>query len=77
MIDHPSYCSFLVRLWREPGAKNDTWRGEVEHIQSGVVIEVFSLKEALSLIQHTVVGDEERPGASESESQRTPVSDRH
>lgn len=28
-----SYMSFVVRLWCEP--PENTWRGEVEHIQSG------------------------------------------
>ncbi len=32
------YASFLIRLWREPIANNDTatvWRGEIIHVQSG------------------------------------------
>lgn len=33
------YASFLVRLWRRPGAApgdaSGEWQGEVEHIQSG------------------------------------------
>jgi len=32
------YASFLIRLWRQAGMRDDepgVWRGEVEHIQSG------------------------------------------
>jgi hypothetical protein len=75
MIGDPSYRSFLVRLWREPGAAVDTWRGEVEHIQSGAVVAVSSLDEALNLIRRSAARDEERRGASESNAQRMPVSD--
>ncbi len=66
MMDDPSYRSFLVRLWRKPDIAGDTWRGKVEHIQSGTVVAVSSLEEALSLIRHTAAGDEERPGDSGS-----------
>jgi hypothetical protein len=63
-MDHSSYRSFLIRLWREPGVADDPWRGEVEHIQSGVVVTVFSIEEALSLIRQTGVGDETRAEVS-------------
>jgi hypothetical protein len=75
MMDDPSYRSFLVRLWREPGAVGDTWRGEVEHVQSGVTVAVSSIEEAFRLIRRTAVGDEERREERESHSQRMPVSD--
>jgi hypothetical protein len=64
-MDDSSYRSFLIRLWREPGVADDPWRGEVEHIQSGVVVAVFSIEEALSLIQKTAVGDEARAEVSD------------
>ena len=57
-MDDSSYRSFLSRLWREAGVADDPWRGKVEHIQSGVVVAVFSIEEALSLIRTTAVGDE-------------------
>ncbi|HEU5101506.1 MAG TPA: hypothetical protein VFU22_20930 [Roseiflexaceae bacterium] len=57
-MDDSSYRSFLIRLWREGGVADAPWRGEVEHIQSGVVVAVFSIEEALSLIRQTAVGDE-------------------
>ncbi len=66
MMDDPSYRSFLVRLWREPGTAGDTWRGEVEHIQSGAVVAVSSLEEAFSLMQRTAAGDEEHREDSRS-----------
>ena len=59
-MDDSSYHSFLLRLWREPGVANNPVRGEVEHIQSGLVVAVFSIEEALSLIRQTAVGDEAR-----------------
>lgn len=61
-MHNPSYRSFLVRLWREPGAVGDAWRGEVEHIQSGVVIVVASLEEALGVIRRALVGEDKRDG---------------
>jgi hypothetical protein len=60
MIDNPSYCSFLVRLWRKPGATCETWHGEVEQVQSGTVIVVCSIEEAFSLIWRIAAGDAER-----------------
>lgn len=38
MSTSTTYASYLVRLWRHPGAESDgagEWEGEVEHIQSG------------------------------------------
>ena len=64
-MDDSSYRSFLIRLWREPGVANDPWRGEVEHIQSGVVVAVFSIEEALSLIRKTAADDETRAEVSD------------
>ncbi len=60
MIGNASYRSFLVRLWREPGATGDVWRGEVEHIQGGAVVAVVSLEAVFDLIRRAVAGDEER-----------------
>ncbi|MCW5881478.1 MAG: hypothetical protein KIS91_11145 [Anaerolineae bacterium] len=63
MIGNPSYRSFLVRLWREAGAEDDVWRGEVEHIQGGAVVAVASLEAVFDLIRRAVAKDEERePG---------------
>ncbi|MCC6169487.1 MAG: hypothetical protein IT329_19870 [Caldilineaceae bacterium] len=56
MIDDPSYRSFLVRLWHAPEASEAAWRGEVEYIQSGSVVTVFSLEEVFRLILHTAAG---------------------
>ncbi len=66
MMDDPSYHSFLLRLWQEPGAAGSAWHAEIEHIQSGAVVVVYSLAEALSLIQDTAAGDEEQRGDSGS-----------
>ena len=61
-MDDRSYHSFLVRLWHKPGGAGRAWQVEIEHIQSGAVAVVYSLAEALSLIQKTAAGDEERRG---------------
>ena len=61
-MDDRSYHSFLVRLWYTAGAAGGAWQAEIEHIQSGAVAVVYSLAEALSLIQKTAAGDEERRG---------------
>lgn len=58
MIETASYRSFLVRLWREPGVEGDAWRGEVEYIQSGMVVAVASLEEALDVICQLAHGSE-------------------
>ena len=60
-MDDVSYRSFLIRLWREPRGADAPWRGEVEHIQSGVVVAVFSIEEALSLIRQAAAGNEACP----------------
>lgn len=65
MIEDPSYCSFLVRLWCERRDGADRWRGEVEHIQSGAVYEVSSLTEVFSLIGWAVAPGREHPTESE------------
>ena len=67
-MDDSSYRSFLIRLWREAGVADDPWRGEVEHIQSGVVVAVFSIEEAFNLIRKTAVGDETRAEVSDRNS---------
>ena len=28
-------ATFVLRLWREPGAPSGHWQGEVEHLQAG------------------------------------------
>jgi len=50
-VDTPFYCSFLVRLWREPPEASGAWRGEVESIQGGQLVEVQSLDEVLEYIR--------------------------
>ncbi len=62
MMDDRSYRSFLVRLWHKPGAAGSAWQTEIEHIQSGAVVVVYSLAEALSHIQDMAARDEERRG---------------
>jgi len=31
----PPLNTFLVRFWQEPGASEERWRGQVQHVQSG------------------------------------------
>lgn len=61
-MNDPSYRSLLVRFWREPDGPGEMWRGEVEHIQSGIVVAVASLEEALALIRRVLVGEDKRDG---------------
>lgn len=60
LIYPPSYRSFLVRLWQDPASVEGRWRGEVEHIQSGTLIEISSLAEVFSLIGRSVEEREEQ-----------------
>jgi len=53
-VDTAFYCSFLVRLWHEPPEAGGAWRGEVESIQSGQLVTVQSLDEALEIIRQAV-----------------------
>jgi hypothetical protein len=53
------YHSFLLRLWREPGAGDGSWRGEVEIIQSGDLIAVSSPEEAFDMILRATTGNDE------------------
>jgi hypothetical protein len=66
MMEDPSYHSFLVRLWRGPGDADGAWQGEVEHIQSGAVVEIASLEEAFRLIQRSTAEADERGGDGSS-----------
>lgn len=63
MISAPSYRSFLLRLWREPALAGESWRGEIEYIQSGTVVAITSLEEAFHLIRRAA--DTERASPSE------------
>lgn len=54
-LDDPTYRSFLVRLWHVAGTPDGAWSGEVEHIQSGVVVAVNSPEEVLRLMQQRLV----------------------
>lgn len=65
MFDHPSYRSFVVRLWHKPGASKSAWRGEVEAIQSGRMVEVSSLQEVLRLLAQSM-GQAGAGGSSET-----------
>jgi hypothetical protein len=47
----------MVRLWRAPGRTEPSWHCEVEHIQSGNIVEVSSLEEAFILIGNTATHD--------------------
>src|SRR5262245_28703015 len=69
-MDTAFYCSFLVRLWREPPEVSGAVRGEVEAIQSGQVVMVHSLDEALELLRQAV-------GHSQPPASPTPESDCH
>jgi len=42
----PPLNTFIVRFWREPGAGEGRWRGQVQHVQSGERI-AFADKGAL------------------------------
>jgi hypothetical protein len=73
MMEDPSYHSFLVRLWHEPGDADAAWRGEVEHIQSGAIVTVSSLEEALSLLRRSAAAADE-PGRGGNSHPGPPVS---
>ncbi len=66
-MNGPLYRSFLVRLWRE-SEECSAWRGEIEHIQTGTVVEVSSLEEALALIRRIVSENNEPPAPTFSTS---------
>jgi hypothetical protein len=66
-VDTTFYCSFLVRLWHEAPEAGGAWRGEVESIQSGQLVTVQSLDEALEIIRQ-VVGHSQPPAGPTSES---------
>ncbi|GAC1386761.1 MAG: hypothetical protein NVSMB42_07470 [Herpetosiphon sp.] len=57
-MNRPSYCSFLLRLWCGPAATG-AWQGEIEHIQTGTVVNVCSLEEALNVIRREAVKDKD------------------
>ena len=57
-MDNPSYRSFLVRLWRDSPEAVGVWRGEVESIQSGQLVTVRLLDEALEFIRQAADGSQ-------------------
>jgi len=48
-MEPDSYMSFVVRLWYEPS--DSTWRGEVEHIQTGYRWSFGSLPHLLDFLR--------------------------
>jgi hypothetical protein len=55
-VENSSYRSYLLRLWHEPPDAHD-WYGEVESIQSGQLVAIHSLDEALAVIRQAVEND--------------------
>lgn len=47
------YASFLVRIWREPGDP-PTWRGSIQHVQSGHKCYFQSLERPMRFIEETI-----------------------
>lgn len=47
------YASFLMRIWREPGTP-PTWRGSIQHVQSGDKCYFQSLERPLDFIEETL-----------------------
>lgn len=65
----PSYRSFLVRLWREPSKAGGKWRGEVESIQSGEIMLVDSLDQALVLLRRAAEQPADSAAQTETQSE--------
>jgi hypothetical protein len=63
----PSYRSFLVRLWRDPPEAGGAWRGEVESIQSGELLAVESLEQALAILWRATGMPAEPPAQSDAQ----------
>ena len=54
------YASFLLRLWqRDPAEESglDSWRGEIEHIQSGKVLPFIQLNHLPNLLRQIAIED--------------------
>jgi hypothetical protein len=47
------YASFLIRIWREPG-NPPTWRGSIQHVQSGHKCYFDSLEQPIQFIEEMV-----------------------
>jgi hypothetical protein len=54
MDDVANYASFIIRIWRAPAQESQQdkplWMGEVESIQSGVVLSFRGLEELAELL---------------------------
>jgi hypothetical protein len=72
VMDAPGYRSFLVRLWPPVEQANGSWHAEVEHIQSGVVVEARSIEDALAVIRRSTAGPDDPPVVDRTETDRTP-----
>lgn len=43
--------TFVLRFWREPAAMEAHWRGSIEHVQSGEMMNFRDLDRMLAFIQ--------------------------
>ena len=47
------YASFVMRIWREPG-EPPTWRGSIQHVQSGHKCYFQSLERPMEFVENTI-----------------------
>ena len=62
----PPLSTFIVRFWRELGASQVCWRGQVQHVQSGDKI-AFADETALLSFLRRWVEMEETPALARSD----------
>jgi len=71
MTQHPSYASFLVRLWRAPAGDHD-WLAQAEHIPSGEQRYFASLDELCRFIRAQAAGSPPAAGGQGEPVDRPP-----
>jgi hypothetical protein len=58
-MEPEDYMSFLVRLWRDqPGNEPDTWRGEIEQIQTGIRRHFSTHSELFAFLHQLVIASQ-------------------
>jgi hypothetical protein len=62
---------FLVRIWREPSASDNTWRGSANHVPSGRSIVSADLDEITDFIRVRLAAGVDPAAAGAGEASRT------
>ena len=67
-VEHPSYLSYLMRLWRvrgdaeSPGTEHDSWRASLESAQTGQTQGFADLEDLLAYLRRQTGNEQHGAG---------------